>query len=175
MVSTSTTAGTSREQDGYVSVPRAFDLTDLGQPAAQAFRALHLGFIVAPLIAGADKFFNLLTDWTQYLAPIFPNALGMSKQTFMYGVGGVEVLAGVLVALKPRYAGYVVCAWLLGIILNLLLIGSYLDVALRDLGLAIGAFALARLAEAHAQATAQVRERSVHVERAAAPHAAQAA
>ncbi len=173
MVSTSATADSFNEQTSNVSVPRAFDLTDLSQPAAQGFRALHLGFVVAPLIAGADKFFNLLTDWTQYLAPVFPNALGVSKQTFMYGVGGIEILAGVLVALKPRYAGYVVCGWLLGIILNLLLIGSYLDVALRDLGLAIGAFALARLAEAHAQAAAAaVSETAYHVERTAAPRAA---
>ena len=94
----------------------------MSQPAAQGFRALHAGFIVAPIIAGLDKFFNLLTDWTQYLAPVFPN--------------------------------------LLGIILNLLLIGQYLDVALRDLGLAIGTFALARLAEAHARATATSREQT---------------
>ena len=134
-----------------IGAPDAPGLADIRQPAEQAYRLLHAGFTVAPIIAGLDKFANLLVDWTQYLAPIFPNLLGVSKTTFMYGVGVVEIAAGILVALKPRYAAYVVTAWLLGIILNLLILGRYLDVALRDFGLALASLALARLAEARAR------------------------
>jgi hypothetical protein len=138
--------------DRPIAAPSSgLDLGDLKRPEGQAFRILHAGFTVAPILFGLDKFAGLLTDWTQYLAPVFPGLLGISKQTFMYGVGVVEIAAGILVALKPRYAAYVVAAWLAGIILNLLLLGSYLDVALRDFGLLLGALALARLAEAHAR------------------------
>ena len=129
------------------------DLTDLGNPAAQGYRLLHTGFTVAPIVFGLDKFTNLLTDWTQYVAPLFPNLLGVSKQTFMYGVGVIEIAAGILVAVMPRYAAYVVAGWLAGIILNLLILGQHLDVALRDFGLFLAALALARLAQAHAQQT----------------------
>ena len=118
-------------------------------PTYQAFRALQIGFVAAPLIAGADKFLGLLTDWSQYLWPGFSDLLGLSPAAFMGIVGVVEVVAGVVVALKPRFGGYLVAAWLTGIILNLLLLGDFFDIALRDLGLAIGAFALARLATAH--------------------------
>jgi hypothetical protein len=115
-------------------------------PARQAYQLLHLGFVVAPLLAGLDKFTNLLTDWTKYLAPNVAALLPVNARTFMYGVGIVEILAALLVAVRPRIGGYVVAAWLVGIILNLLLHEQrYYDVALRDLGLAIGAFALARL------------------------------
>ena len=148
-----TTGPASRDALSGRSPAGAGDLTDLRQPAAQAFRLLQVGFVVAPILFGLDKFLNLLTDWTQYLAPVFPGLLGLSAQTFMYGVGVVEVAAGVLVAVKPRYGAYVVTAWLLGIIVNLLLLGQFLDVALRDLGLLLGALALARLAEAHARQT----------------------
>jgi hypothetical protein len=138
------------------------DLTDLADPAGQAFRILHTGFTVAPILFGLDKFTNLLTDWTQYVAPLFPGMLGISKQTFMYGVGAIEIVAGILVALKPRYAAYVVAGWLAGIILNLLLLGQYLDVALRDFGLFLAALALARLAQAHdRQARAEERPAAV--------------
>jgi len=146
------TAGTVRSADRLARPPSAAgDLTDLRQPAAQAYRLLQVGFTVAPIVFGVDKFLHLLTDWTQYLAPVFPRLLGLSAQSFMYGVGAIEITAGVLVALKPRYAAYVVAGWLLGIIVNLLLLGQFLDVALRDLGLLLGALALARLAEAHAR------------------------
>jgi uncharacterized membrane protein YphA (DoxX/SURF4 family) len=115
-------------------------------PARQAYQALHIGFIVAPILAGLDKFTNLLTDWTQYLAPSIANLLPFSAQTFMHVVGVVEIVAGLLVAVRPRIGGYVVSAWLIGIILNLLIhTERFYDIALRDLGLAIGAFALARL------------------------------
>ena len=131
-----------------VSPQTGTDLTDLGSPAGQAYRLLHTGFTVAPILFGLDKFTNLLTDWTQYVAPFLPNMLGVSKQTFMYGVGVIEIAAGVLVALLPRYAAYVVAAWLAGIIGNLLILGQHLDVALRDFGLVLAALALARLAQA---------------------------
>jgi hypothetical protein len=115
-------------------------------PARQAYQALHIGFVVAPVLAGLDKFTNLLADWSQYLAPSVANLLPFSARTFMYGVGVVEVIAGLIVAIRPRIGGYIVSAWLVGIILNLLMhTQRYYDVALRDLGLAIGAFALARL------------------------------
>jgi hypothetical protein len=117
----------------------------------QAFQILRLGFTVAPIIAGLDKFLQLLTNWDKYLAPAVPNALGIAPHTFMMIVGAIEIVAGLLVAVNPRIGGYVVAAWLAGIIVNLLLVGGYLDVALRDLGLALGALALARLAEAHAR------------------------
>jgi len=114
----------------------------------QAFQILRLGFTVAPIIAGLDKFLQLLTNWDKYVAPAVPATLGIAPHTFMMFVGVIEIAAGLLVAVKPRFGGYLVSAWLVGIIVNLLLVGGYLDVALRDLGLAMGAFALARLAEA---------------------------
>jgi hypothetical protein len=144
----------------HVNRPATFDeverreaMWDVSHPMGQGFRILHAGFVAAPIIAGIDKFTNLLTDWTQYLAPIFPNTLGVSAQTFMYGVGIVEIAAGIAVAFMPRYASYVVTGWLWGIIANLLLRGAYYDVALRDFGLSLGALALGRIAEAHYQAT----------------------
>lgn len=114
-------------------------------PAYQAYQALHIGFTIAPIIAGADKFFGFLTNWEQYLAPFV--ATIVPAHTFMLAVGVIEIVAGLLVAFMPRIGAYVVCAWLLGIIVNLLILGGYYDIALRDLGLAIGAFALGRLSE----------------------------
>lgn len=116
----------------------------------QAFQILRLGFTVAPIIAGLDKFLGLLTNWDKYLAPQVSSTLGVSPHTFMMIVGVIEIIAGLAVAVAPRFGGYLVSAWLVGIIVNLLLVGGFLDVALRDLGLAMGAFALARLAEAEA-------------------------
>jgi hypothetical protein len=131
------------------SIPTADTIgSDRSNPIHQAFRALQIGFIVAPILAGLDKFVGLLTDWTQYLWPPFADLLGLTPATFMGVVGVVEIAAGITVAVKPRFGGYLVAGWLAGIILNLILIGSFWDVALRDLGLAIGAFALARLASA---------------------------
>ena len=145
------TAGTAHTV--RIARPHTFapaNLADPADPAAQGFRLLHVGFTVAPILFGLDKFTNLMTDWTQYVAPILPDMLGVSKQTFMYGVGAIEIAAGVLVALLPRFGAYVVAAWLAGIIGNLLVLGQHLDVALRDFGLFLAALALARLAEAHA-------------------------
>jgi hypothetical protein len=117
------------------------------RPAHQAFQILYLGFIVAPFLAGADKFTHFLTNWDQYLSPVVAGVLPVSGHTFMLFVGIVEMSAAVLVAARPRIGAYVVAAWLFGIIGNLLLIPGYFDVALRDFGLALGALALARLSE----------------------------
>ena len=114
-------------------------------PAYQAFQFLHLGFVVAPILAGIDKFLMRLATWTQYLWPPLGELAGGAER-FMRIVGVIEIAAGVLVAFKPKWGGYVVALWLVGIIVNLLLHGNYLDIALRDLGLALGALAMARLA-----------------------------
>ena len=117
------------------------------RPAYQAYQILHIGFIVAPLVAGLDKFTHFLTNWDQYLAPVVAGLLPVSGHTFMLFVGIVEMTAAVLVAARPRIGAYVVAAWLFGIIVNLLLIPGYFDVALRDFGLLLGALAFARLSE----------------------------
>jgi len=113
--------------------------------AHQAFRILQVAFVLAPIIAGADKFFHFLVNWDQYLAPTIANMLPVTPHTFMLAVGVIEVVAGLVVALAPYYGGYLVTLWLWGIIANLLLIPGYFDVALRDFGLSLGAVALARL------------------------------
>ena len=119
------------------------------QPGAhQAFLLLRTVFTVAPVLFGLDKFVGLLTNWEQYLAPQLDALIPGTAQQAMLAVGVVEILAGLLVAAWPRVGGYVVAAWLAGIILNLLLIGGFYDIALRDFGLLVGALALARLATA---------------------------
>lgn len=115
-------------------------------PSYQAYQILHAAFIVAPIIAGLDKFTHFLVNWDQYLSPIVTHTLPVSAHTFMLGVGVIEVVAGLIVAFAPEIGGAIVGLWLCGIILNLLSIPGYFDVALRDLGLALGAFALSRLA-----------------------------
>jgi hypothetical protein len=119
------------------------------RPERQAYQLLHWGFVAAPVIAGLDKFAQILTNWDQYLAPVFARPLGGAAHGFMLVVGVVEVIAGLLVAIRPRIGAYVVAAWLVGIIVNLLLSGKYFDIALRDFGLCLGALALARLAQVH--------------------------
>lgn len=114
-------------------------------PARQAYLLLRTVFTVAPVLFGLDKFLNLLVDWPVYLAPLATQVVPVTPQQFMYGVGIVEVLAGLLVAWKPRIGSLVVALWLAGIIVNLLLIPGYFDVALRDFGLLVGALALNRL------------------------------
>lgn len=121
----------------------------VSSPVYQAYRLLHVAFVVAPIVAGLDKFFHLLVDWDQYLAPIVPRVLGGHGHQFMLAVGVIEIVAGLGVLLKPKIFAYVVAAWLLGIIVNLLLIPGYYDVALRDLGLFLAALALARLSAAY--------------------------
>jgi hypothetical protein len=131
-----------------------------GSPAYQAYRILQLGFVVAPIVAGTDKFFHYLVDWDQYLAPVVNQILGGNGHVFMLVVGVIEVVAGIGVAIKPKVFSYVVAAWLLGIVVNLLLAQNFYDIALRDIGLALGAFALARLShqfDAGAASTASAR------------------
>src|SRR5215213_9066169 len=122
----------------------------VADPAYQAYQILHVGFTVAPIVAGVDKFFHLLVDWDQYLAPVLNRAIGGHGHAFMLVVGVIEVVAGIGVAIWPRIFSYVVAAWLLGIVANLLLFPpshpfAHYDVALRDFGLFLGALALARL------------------------------
>lgn len=115
----------------------------------QAFLLLRMAFTAAPIAFGVDKFFNVMVGWPAYLAPWINDIAPGSGQDLMYVVGGVEILAGVLVALKPRYGGYVVAAWLAGIIINLLTLSGYYDIALRDFGLMLAALTLARLASVY--------------------------
>ena len=128
------------------SAPAAREAT---RPSTQAYRILLLGFTVAPILAGLDKFFHLLVDWDKYLPGVVNNLVGGHGHALMLVVGVIEVAAGVGVALRPRLFSYVVAVWLWGIIINLLLIPGYFDVALRDLGLSLGALALGRLSAEH--------------------------
>jgi hypothetical protein len=114
-------------------------------PAMQAFQILRFGFTVAPIIAGADKFLHLLVNWDQYLPAFVDRMTGGHGHELMLAAGVIEIAAGVGVFLKPKIFAYVVAAWLVLIIVNLLMIPGYYDVALRDLGLALGALALGRL------------------------------
>src|SRR3954469_8559324 len=128
--------------------PTIAGLTDrAGDPPQQAFLLLRTVCTVAPIVFGLDKFANLLTDWPGYLAPFVDRLVPGTAQQAMYAVGVIEILAGILVALRPRYGAVVVAAWLAGIIVNLLILGDYYDVALRDFGLLVGALALWRLAD----------------------------
>lgn len=115
-------------------------------PADQAYYMLRTLYIVAPILFGLDKFFNVLTYWPNYLAPLATAIVPISAQAFMYIVGVVEIVAGLVVLWKPRWGSLVVALWLLGIIVNLLILGHGFDVALRDFGLLVGALALNRLA-----------------------------
>ncbi len=117
-----------------------------GDPAYQAFLLLRIAFTVAPIVFGLDKFFNVLVDWEGYLAPWINDIVPGSASTAMHLVGIVEIVAGLAVALKPRYGAYLVAAWLGGIIVDLLTYSGYYDIALRDFGLMLGALTLARLA-----------------------------
>ena len=117
-------------------------------PGRQAFLLLRTTFTVAPVVFGLDKFVDLLTDWERYLSPTVDAVVPGTAHQFMLAVGVVEIAAGVLVAVRPQIGGYVVAAWLAGIIANLLLVPGFYDVALRDVGLLLAALALARLASA---------------------------
>jgi uncharacterized membrane protein YphA (DoxX/SURF4 family) len=127
---------------------RRLFMTPSDSGSRQAYLILKFGFTVAPILAGLDKFTNLLTNWGQYLSPLVSKIIPAS--TFMPIVGVIEIIAGILVAIKPRIAAYVVSVWLFLIIINLLTIPGYYDIALRDLGLALGALALGRLSEDYA-------------------------
>jgi len=115
----------------------------------QAFALMRLTFTVAPIAFGIDKFANVMVDWPNYLAPWINDIAPGSGQEFMYFVGATEILAGVIVALKPRYGAYIVAAWLAGIIINLLTYSGFYDIALRDFGLMLAALTLARLASVY--------------------------
>jgi hypothetical protein len=119
-------------------------------PAAQAFMLLRVAFTVAPILFGLDKFAEVMIgDWTKYLAPEFNDLIPGSAADAMHIVGAVEIAAGLVVAAAPRFGGLLVAGWLGGIIVSLLLVGGYGDIALRDFGLLIGALTLARLASAY--------------------------
>lgn len=135
-------------ETGVSTGERSVSVADAGY---QAFQILRFGFTVAPIVAGIDKFLGLLVNWDQYLPAFVNNMLGGYGHQFMYVVGVIEIIAGIGVFLKPKIFAYVVAAWLLLIIANLLMIPGYFDVALRDLGLALGALALARLSAAYSE------------------------
>jgi hypothetical protein len=126
----------------------AVDEEVLRRAGHDAFVLLRTVFTVAPVLFGVDKFLNVLTDWPAYLAPWIDNLVPGTDQQAMYLIGVIEIVAGVAVAVVPRFGGYLVAAWLVGIIVNLLTLGDFYDVALRDFGLFVAALALARLAPA---------------------------
>jgi uncharacterized membrane protein YphA (DoxX/SURF4 family) len=121
----------------------------LSDPAYQAFLLLRTVFTVAPIVFGLDKFTNLLVDWPIYLAPWIDSIVPGTAQQAMYAVGVIEIVAGIAVAIAPRFGAWLVAAWLAGIIVNLLTFPGYFDIALRDFGVLVGAVALARLAIRH--------------------------
>jgi hypothetical protein len=143
--STSGHAQTAAGDGGTRSVTR----TDWSDPRYQAFALMRLAFTVAPIAFGLDKFFNVMVDWPVYLAPWINDIAPGSAQDFMYVVGAIEIIAGISVALKPRYGAYIVAGWLAGIVINLLTHSGYYDIALRDFGLMLAALTLARLASVY--------------------------
>jgi hypothetical protein len=123
------------------------DITASGNPSYQAYQILRVGFTVAPIVAGFDKFFHLLVNWDQYLPAFVNNLTGGHGHELMLVAGVIEIIAGLGVWFMPKIFAYVVSAWLLLIVVNLLMIPGYFDVALRDFGLALGALALGRLSQ----------------------------
>lgn len=131
----------------------------LSDPPYQAFLALRTVFTVAPVLFGLDKFANLLVDWPRYLAAWIDAIVPGTAQQAMYAVGVVEIVAGIVVAVAPRFGGWLVAAWLAGIIVNLLTVPGFYDIVLRDFGLLVAAVALARLAARYATSAGSVTER----------------
>jgi hypothetical protein len=125
--------------------------TGTDRSGREAFLILRTAFTIAPILFGLDKFANVMTDWSQYLAGQLDDVVPGSAHQAMLAVGVIEVVAGLLVAWRPRIGAYVVALWLAGIIVNLLVLGGYADVALRDFGLLLAALALARLAPAYSR------------------------
>ena len=123
--------------------------TELRDPRYQAYALLRVGFTVAPILFGLDKFLDWLVAWPIYLAPQIDDLIPGNAHQTMLAVGVIEIIAGIVVAVRPRFGGYLVAAWLAGIIVNLLILADHYDVALRDFGLLLGALALARLASAY--------------------------
>src|SRR3954469_8389929 len=134
------------ERDQAASAVRA-------DPRYQAYAVMRIGFAALPIVMGVDKFFNALTSWPQYLADWIDNIVPGTAQQLMYVVGGIEIAAGILVAVRPRLGAYVVAAWLAGIIINLVSYGEWYDIAVRDFGLMLGALALGRLASVYDRRT----------------------
>ena len=139
---------TGNGRAGYAGAQPAAESTAVNTAAHQAFWLLRIGFTVAPILFGLDKFFNWSVNWPDYLASWINNIVPGSAQDFMYFVGGVEILAGILVLLAPRIGAFIVAAWLGGIVVNLLTYNAptYYDIALRDFGLMLAALTLGRLA-----------------------------
>ena len=127
---------------------RSADGRSPATPPTRASWCCGSGSPIAPILFGLDKFFHVLVDWDIYLAPEFADLFNAEAHTLMYAVGAIEIVAGLVVAVRPQVGGYLVAAWLAGIIVNLLMIGEYYDIALRDFGLLLAAIALARLATA---------------------------
>jgi uncharacterized membrane protein YphA (DoxX/SURF4 family) len=140
MTSTRSSSPASTAEVGLLARIRDAD------PGEQAFMILRTAFTVAPILFGLDKFFHLMVNWDRYLAPVLSDPLPLTPHQLMYAVGAIEIIAGIVVAIHPRLGAPIVAAWLLGIIINLLLIPGFYDVALRDFGLFLAAVALARLA-----------------------------
>ncbi len=127
--------------------PTAYASAGVWQAAHQAYLILYAGFVALPVVAGLDKFSHLLVNWDHYLAPRIAELLPVAVHTFMLAVGVIEIVAGMLVAFRPRIGAYIVALWLWGIIANLLLVPGFYDIALRDFGLSLGALTLGRLSQ----------------------------
>ena len=123
----------------------------------QAYMLLRIAFTVAPIAFGVDKFFNGMVDWEKYLAPWINRLMPGTGHSFMLFGGIVEITAGLVVAVKPRYGAFLVAAWLAGIVVNLLTYSGYYDIALRDFGLLLGALTLGRLAMKYDSAPLRLR------------------
>ena len=148
------------ERTAIVTVPAQTRAVAVAEgPAWQAFLILHWAFVVLPITVGADKFFDVLAPWKDYLAPVISDVLGVSAFSFMRSVGAVEILLGLMVAFAPRLGGWLVAGWLWAIALNLLLMPGFADVALRDIALSLGALALARLGTLYQDAQPPRRRR----------------
>ncbi len=140
---------TTIDEAGRAHVARAADAdraAELRDPRYQAYLLLRIGFTAAPILFGLDKFTNVMVDWPKYLAPWINDIVPGTAQQFMYVVGAVEIIAGLVVLVRPKFGAPLVAAWLAGIIFNLLTYSGFYDVALRDFGLMLGALTLARLA-----------------------------
>jgi uncharacterized membrane protein YphA (DoxX/SURF4 family) len=133
----------------------ALEVVAMNSAAQTAWWSLRIAFFVGPFVAGLDKFLHLLVDWDKYLSPAAQNILGSYSHTFMLVVGVIEIIVGLMVITKaPRWGGYIASVWLLLIAINLVMTGQYFDIALRDVGLCLSAFALAKLSESGAPAAA---------------------
>jgi uncharacterized membrane protein YphA (DoxX/SURF4 family) len=141
-MSATTLNGQTREQSRSRPAVERFR----SDPAYQAFVLLRVGFTALPIVMGLDKFSNTLVNWEHYLAPWIHDLSPLSALGTMHVVGVIEIVAGVAVAIKPRYAAYIVAAWLAGIVTNLLSYSGYYDIALRDFALMLTALTLGRLA-----------------------------